>query len=160
MNERAGEANAETGVTIERAGPGDVAEIAARLTAAGLPHEDFARHLGSFLVARPRTERGVVGVIGAEVYGEDALLRSLVVAPNWRRRGVGDALLRELELQAEEWGVRRWWLLTTTAVKFFAQRGFRVTPRIEAPHGVAATEEFRELCPSEAVCMSRPRRSG
>ncbi len=143
-------------IKIEPAKDGDVVAIAALLQAAELPHEDFAAHIAHFLVARRENE--IVGAIGAEVCGDDALLRSLVVASRWRGAGIGDALLRALEEKAAEWGVRRWWLLTTTAVKFFAQRRFRVTPRIEAPPAIAATAEFRELCPSVAVCLSRERR--
>jgi amino-acid N-acetyltransferase len=66
----------------------------------------------------------VVGAVGAEVYGEEALLRSLVVAPDWRGTGMGGRLVDALERAAFGWGVRRWWLLTTTADHFFAARGF------------------------------------
>ena len=86
------------------------------------------------------------------------MLRSLVVAEAWRGRGLGDALVRRLEAAAQAWGVRRWWLLTTTAEAFFLKRGFRLTPRAEAPAAIAATAEFRGLCPSIAVCLSRERR--
>ena len=68
-------------------------------------------------------------------------------------------MLNELERAAGGWGVRRWWLLTTTAVKFFAQRGFRVEARENAPAAIGATAEFRGLCPSVAVCLSRERRA-
>ena len=57
------------------------------------------------------------------------------------------------------WGVQRWWLLTTTAEVFFKKRGFVVTPRGGVPTAIAATAEFRGLCPSVAVCLSRERRS-
>lgn len=150
-------ADSATGpVVLERATAGDEPLIAALLQQAGLPHEDFAPHLGHFIVAR---RSGVlVGAVGAEVCGPDALLRSLVVAPGQRGAGLGDALLRRLEAEAAAWGVTRWWLLTTTAEAFFRKRGFRTTARSEAPERIAATEEFRGLCPSVAVCLSRERR--
>ncbi|HVU24190.1 MAG TPA: arsenic resistance N-acetyltransferase ArsN2 [Opitutus sp.] len=144
----------ESAARIEPANAGDMAAIAALLQTAELPHEDFAPHLGSFFVARSGGE--VVGAVGAERGATDALLRSLVVAPAWRGRGLGGELLHRIDAAAGR-GVRRWWLLTTTAEAFFAQRGFRVTAREAAPAAIAATREFRELCPSRAVCMTRER---
>jgi N-acetylglutamate synthase-like GNAT family acetyltransferase len=102
---------------------------------------------------------GVIGAVGAQVDGPDALMRSLVVAPAWRGAGVGSALVRRLEAAAAAWGVERWWLLTTTAEKFFASRGFRAVPRSAAPAAIAATDEFVGLCPSVAVCLTRERRT-
>jgi N-acetylglutamate synthase-like GNAT family acetyltransferase len=144
-------------IVIEAATPADVRAIAMLLREAELPSEDFAGHLDWFLVARSSGE--LVGAIGAEVSGGDALLRSLVVAPAARGAGVGGALVRRLEAAAGEWGVRRWWLLTTTAEAFFRKRGFEVTPRSAAPPAIAATKEFAELCPSVATCLSRERRT-
>jgi N-acetylglutamate synthase-like GNAT family acetyltransferase len=144
--------------SVVPAGPEDVPAIAALLRAAELPDADFAPHVGYFLVARD--EQGVIiGAVGAQICGSDALLRSLVVAPAWRGSGVGRELVRRLEMAAGAWGVERWWLLTTTAEKFFTARGFHPIPRSAAPAAIAATEEFRALCPSVAVCLSRERRS-
>lgn len=148
-----------SGARIVAATSADGTAITTLLRAAGLPHEDFLSHLKHFLVARDEAGE-IVGAIGAEVVaGEpDALLRSLVVAPDARGRGLGRRLVEELERAAAEWGVRRWWLLTTTAETFFVARGFRATPRADAPATIAATEEFRGLCPSVATCLSRERR--
>jgi amino-acid N-acetyltransferase len=139
--------------TIGPAAPSDAPAIAALLAAAELPAADFAPHLANFLIAR--VEGRLVGAVGAEIYGADALLRSVVIAPEARARGLATRLLEELDRTAARRGVRRWWLLTTTAQDFFARRGFRATPRSEVPATVAATGEFRDLCPATAVCMSR-----
>jgi amino-acid N-acetyltransferase len=144
-----------TDCTITPATAADAPAIAALLRAADLPHEDFAPHLAHFLVAR--SGGAVVGAIGLEVYAPDGLLRSLVVALAQRGAGLGDALVRQLAQAAAGWGVERFWLLTTTAEKFFAARGFRVTPRAEAPAAIAGTHEFKTLCPVSAICMARAR---
>jgi amino-acid N-acetyltransferase len=144
--------------TIKPAAAADAAVIAALLRDAGLPHEDFAPHLAHFLVARG-ADGAVVGAIGAEVCGREALLRSLVVAPAWRGQGLGGRLLAALEQAATAWGVERWWLLTMTAEEFFAARGFRAVSRAEAPPAIAATGEFAGLCPSVASCWTRERRA-
>jgi len=139
--------------SIESARPEDATVIAALLREAGLPHEDFAAHLANFFVAR--AGGAVVGAIGYEDYGADALLRSLVVAPAQRGGGLGDHLVRELTSLAQARGVQRLYLLTTTAEKFFSARGFTRIDRAAAPPVVTGTEEFRSLCPASAVCMTR-----
>jgi|GEM_PF-1181435 len=140
---------------ITRAEKADEVAIAALLCEAGLPSRDFALHLRHFLVARAAGK--IVGVVGAEVYGTDALLRSFVVAPAMRGVGLGSELVRRLEAAAAAWGVKRWWLLTTTAETFFVKRGFRVVTRSAAPATILGTDEFRGLCPA-AACLSRERR--
>jgi amino-acid N-acetyltransferase len=141
---------------METARADDGPAIAALLREAGLPHEDFVTHLAQFIVARRNGE--IIGAVGAEVYGGDALLRSFVVARELRGAGVGGNLLRRLEATAAGWGVRQWWLLTTTAETFFLKRGFEATPRANAPATIAATKEFAGLCPSVATFLSRERR--
>ena len=82
---------------IAAAAPADAAAIDALLRAADLPADDFADHLAHFLVAR----RGdaVVGAVGLELHGRDALLRSLVVAPG-ERGGVPAAIAATREFQS------------------------------------------------------------
>lgn len=141
-------------VTIEPARPADEAGIRQLLRRAGLPHEDFAAHLAHFLVAR--SGRELVGAVGFERHGGDALLRSLVVAPDWQGDGLGGALVKRLAAEAQRAGVEQFYLLTTTAEKFFARRWFRRLPRDQVPAAVAATPEFQSLCPASAVCLTRP----
>jgi amino-acid N-acetyltransferase len=140
-------------IAISAAAPDDEAAIAALLRGAALPHEDFATHLAQFLVAR--RAGAVVGIIGFERHGHNALLRSLVVAPALRGNGFGDRLVRRLTEMARRKGVKRFYLLTTTAEAFFAKRGFQRIARQAVPATIAATQEFKSLCPVSAVCMTR-----
>jgi amino-acid N-acetyltransferase len=140
-------------VEISPARAEDLAAIAALLQEAELPSADFAQLLERFLVAR--AEGRVVGAVGCEVGGAHALLRSLVVAPEWRGKGLGGRLVDRLERLASTWGVEQWWLLTTTAEAFFAARGFRVVPRCAAPETVRATGQFNGGCGEAAVCLTR-----
>ena len=132
---------------------GDLDSIHALLEAAGLPIEGVRAHLASF-VAFESAGR-VVGVGGLEVYADVALLRSLAVAPAFRRRGVAGAICERLETDAARDGVGEFYLLTETAESFFAKRGFGAVPRSAAPPAIAATEEFAELYPDSAVLMRR-----
>lgn len=139
---------------IAAAAPADAAAIGALLRAADLPAEDFAAHLDHFLVAR--RDGAVVGAVGGELCGTDALLRSLVVAPELRGHGLGGRLVSRLAAAVRHRGGRQFYLLTTTAEGFFARRGFRRVDRARVPPAIAATREFRSLCPVSAVCMGRP----
>lgn len=140
-------------IAISAAVPGDAPAIEVRLRDADLPHVDFADHLANFLVARCGGE--IVGAVGFELHGRDALLRSLVVAPAHRGAGLGGELVDRLTAAARRRGVRRFYLLTTTAEAFFARRGFQKTARQAVPSAIAGTQEFNSLCPSSAICMTR-----
>lgn len=142
--------------SISPARPADAPAIAALLREAGLPDGDVAAHTATFLVARDVSGR-VVGAVGAEPCGSDALLRSLVVAPSKRGRGLGLALMEELERAAGRWGVERWWLLTTTAEDFLSALGFKRVGRETAPAAIRGTGQFSGGCCASAVCMSRLR---
>jgi amino-acid N-acetyltransferase len=143
---------------IRPAQPGDAPAIGVLLREAGLPDNDFGAHLAHFLVARD--DRGVVvAAAGAEVLARHALLRSVVVAEARRGAGIGDELLRRMDEAADGWGVERWWLLTTTAEKFFGARGFVEVSRAEAPASIQQTYQFTGGCCRSAVCMTRALKS-
>jgi amino-acid N-acetyltransferase len=139
---------------VGAAQPADLAAIRALLTTNGLPSADLtAAHLGSFWVARDVA--GVVGVVGLEPHGRVGLLRSLAVRVDARGHGLGAALLAHAEAQARATGVEALYLLTTTAERFFAARGYAVTPRDGVPPEIQATAEFAALCPSTSPCMTK-----
>jgi len=79
----------------------------------------------------------------------------VVVSHERRGMGLGGAIVSELERVAREAKIARLILLTQTAAKFFAQRGYQVMERSAAPADVQGSEEFRSLCPSSAVCMTK-----
>jgi amino-acid N-acetyltransferase len=61
----------------------------------------------------------------------------------------------ELERSAHAAQITQLILLTQTAAEFFAQQGYRVIERSSAPQDMQASEEFRSLCPSSAICMAK-----
>lgn len=140
-------------IEITSAAPTDEAAIRALLREADLPDEDFAVHLAHFLVARAGAT--VVGAVGYERHGAEGLLRSLVVAPAARGGGLGGRLVAELTDRARAAGLRRFYLLTTTAEAFFRSRGYTRMDRAAVPAAIAATPEFQGLCPVSAVCLAR-----
>ena len=121
---------------------------------AGLPASDVTdEHLGHFFYIGSATEPGAM--VGIELYGLDALLRSLVVAPGLRSTGVGTRLVEHVESHARTHGVRTIYLLTTTAEKFFQSRGYVATSRDSAPSSIRATTEFAGLCPASSAFLSK-----
>jgi amino-acid N-acetyltransferase len=124
------------------------------LAAAQLPTEDLTaghcEHL--FFTGSPRAPTGLVGL---ELFGSVALLRSLVVAPDRRGTGEGAALLKHAEDQARAQGVRTLYLLTTTAESFFAKHGYQRAARESAPAAIRGTREFAGICPASSAFMMR-----
>lgn len=140
---------------IEHACAADLPAIRWLLNYEHLPTEDLTeRLLKHFLVCRD--EKGIVGAVGLEPYGDLALLRSLVVATDRRGEGLGAQLVDAVEFLAERTGRKSVYLLTTTAEKFFARRGYRIVPRAEAPIEIQRASQFSQWCPSSAVLMVRP----
>jgi amino-acid N-acetyltransferase len=139
---------------IESLVPADLPAIRALLDEAGLPHRDLENNPAArFWVVR---EGGrLIGAVGLETCGGSGLLRSLVVAPEARRSGLGGRLVDELEIAARSSGLDRLLLLTETAEKFFSRRGYTVIDRANAPDEVRSSAEFRSLCPASATCMSK-----
>lgn len=142
-----------TTVTVGPASTADTAAVVALLRSCELPADDIADHLDEVLVARDGDE--IVATIGLEPFGDVGLLRSLAVAPRWRGRGLGDGLCHRLEERAVVLGLRRLYLLTTTASAYFARRGWREVERDRVPAAIRATREFSSLCPASAVVMFR-----
>jgi amino-acid N-acetyltransferase len=138
---------------IRPARPSDLDSVLALLRDAELPWEDVAPHFGSFLVGE--RAGALVASAGFEHYGAQALVRSVAIAAPLRSAGLGAALCDTLLGEARRRGVRDAYLLTTTAPRFFARRGFAQIPRESAPDSIRATREFAELCPASAVVMHR-----
>lgn len=146
-----------SGATLRRATHDDETAVAALLTASALPLDGVHESLPCFVVADD--DGDIVGVAGIEncgIAGEHALLRSVAVAPTWRTRGLGRALVTRAIADAEARGVKALYLLTTTAEAYFPNFGFTVAARDSVPDDVKATAEFQGACPASATVMTLP----
>lgn len=140
-------------VRIDLASAQDLIAIRALLERSGLPISDLESAQPEFAVVR---QHGQVVAAGAlQRLGAAALLRSVVVAPEHRGSGLGRRVVSELERLARAAEISRLILLTETAADFFARQGFRRIERSTAPPDMQASEEFRSLCPSSAICMAK-----
>jgi N-acetylglutamate synthase-like GNAT family acetyltransferase len=97
----------------------------------------------------------VVGVAGMERYGDSGLLRSVAVAPDWRRTGIGRTLVERVLEESRAAGVRDVYLLTTTAEHYFPRLGFGCVDRQTVPAAMQASAEFTGACPASAVVMRK-----
>jgi amino-acid N-acetyltransferase len=146
--------------TLRPARADDLAAVERLLAESNLPASDlpalFASHAGDFVVAQADGDGSLVGVAGLEVCADDvALLRSVAVRPAWRGRGLAETMVRRLVRDAESRGVRALYLLTMSAEGYFPRLGFTRVERDAVPAPIAATEQFRSMCPSSAVAMVR-----
>ena len=136
---------------IRRAERPDLAALEALLVGAGLPTAGVEAALPGFLVAEE--DGRLVGAAGLEVHGSDGLLRSVVVEDRHRGRGLAGRLTAGVLDGARASGLRRVYLLTTTAEGYFSRHGFRRIDRSEASPEVQGSVEFREACPASAAAM-------
>jgi amino-acid N-acetyltransferase len=126
----------------------------ALLSRARLPVEDLTEaHCEHFFYSGPAHQP--TGLVGLELFGDVALLRSLVVSEEWRGKGEGAALLEHAERHARAKGVRELYLHTTTAEKFFEKHGFERAARDAAPGAISGTREFAGICPASSAFMVR-----
>ena len=97
----------------------------------------------------------LIACIGLEMYGETALLRSLAVASEYRKRGIGRQLFLHAENFCRQNGVKEIFLLTQTAEGFFTRFGFNHHKREDAPSSITETTQFSGLCPVSSRFMMK-----
>jgi len=133
------------------AAPSRTAAVAL-LEASDLPTADLTDgHMRHFFCCGPAA--APTALVGVELCGPNALLRSLVVAPAHRSNGRGTALVRHAENFARQQGARSIYLLTTTAESFFRRCGYVDADRQTAPQEIRETHEFSDICPATSAFL-------
>lgn len=138
-------------ITIAAARGVDLQAIRDLLTASGLPIAGLEDHWKTFVVAHDGDK--VVACGGAEAYQFAALIRSIAVEPEYRSKGLGRRIVRQLLDRLASRGLREFYLLTTTAEEYFKKRGFKTIDRDEVHPQILDSREFQDACPSDATCM-------
>jgi amino-acid N-acetyltransferase len=138
---------------VRSATSSDHIAVVGLLEDAGLPVAGVLPTLPDFYVVE--LDGRVVGAVGLEVYGPDALLRSAVVERVSRNSGLGVALVERILDHTRARGMRAVYLLTTTADQYFPRFGFERITREDVPDDVMVSVEFREACPASAVVMRK-----
>lgn len=117
-----------------------------------LPTEDIKDTTRLFVT---HENNNVTAVIGLELYGTEALLRSLCVAEAGRKKGLGEKLVSFTEDYAVQKGIKTLYLLTTTAESFFLKRNYQKINRSEVPDSIQQTTEFTTVCAASATVMKK-----
>jgi amino-acid N-acetyltransferase len=124
----------------------------ALLQASNLPTADLTdEQMRYFFYCGPPA--APTALVGVELHGSNALLRSLVVAPAHRSNGLGAVLVRHAEEFARAEGATSMYLLTSTAESFFKRCGYAQANRETAPAEIRATREFADICPASAAFL-------
>jgi amino-acid N-acetyltransferase len=138
---------------IDLASPADAHDLLELVVQNGLPADGLSDHLATALVAREGDR--IVGAAALELYPDGALLRSVAVAAERQRHGLGGELTEAAIQLARDRRVPALYLLTTTAERFFPKFGFERITRADVPATVQASIEFTSACPSTATVMRK-----
>ena len=115
--------------------------------------EDLKDHLSNFL--KIENSDGLIGVIGLEIYGNYALLRSFAVHPDYQSNGIGKSLMKRLIKKSKILDIKEIYLFTTTAEKYFVKYGFKKIELTEVNPSVKESSQFRGSCPKSATIMKK-----
>jgi len=139
-------------ILYRRATEKDNAAIRSLLGSQKLPTETVGTSTTDFYVAIENET--IIGGAGFEYYGEDVLLRSVAVPTSLQKKQIGTQLVDWMISLAKQKNVKRIVLLTETASKFFAKKGFITIDRSSINNDpLKKSSQFSGECCSSAVCM-------
>ena len=132
--------------------PEDLTELQSFLASNKLPFQDI--HLdGNLFFSYTNEEGKFLGCSGLEIYGSDALVRSIAVHPEQRGKNAGKEIVKDILERSKRMNVKSLFLLTETAHEFFLKMGFKDIARPEVPESIKTSSEFSFVCPASAKCM-------
>ena len=131
----------------------DLPGVLALLHDTSLPADGAEAWIDQFVIAERDGE--VVGSAGLEMYGDDALLRSVATAAAVRGTGLGAQLVHAALDRARAMRIHTVYLLTTSADSWFARIGFVRLPRGEVPVAVQSSVQFGLVTCASAIAMRR-----
>ena len=121
--------------------PSDVARVERLLADAGLPVPAPGDPAVEFVVVEDGA--GIAACAGWETWGEQALLRSVAVREDVRRRGLGRIVVEAAVRELADRGVHDVTLVTLDAQVFFAGLGFESIEKGDVPEPIRRSPEFR-----------------
>lgn len=158
LNKTAGDAAAQIEpsskidtLQFEDASMFDVPAIEALLLQSKLSIVGVRRHIAHFRVGKQGGK--IVAVAGLEIYGEQALLRSIAVDPAQRNQAYGKQIVRDVCHQAHLAGIRDLYLKTVNAAAFFSDLGFQTLTNEQVPKSLKKSSQLRGACPASATLM-------
>lgn len=107
---------------LRLARPDELEAVRALIVSEGMPAMELEERLAGFWVLDD--DGKLVGCAGIELYGEAAVLRSVMVDPSLRGTGEGERMIWRALDYAREGGTKRCYLFTMTADAYFPRFGF------------------------------------
>ena len=132
------------------AGP-DLPHIATMLHHGGLTAGAARERVGRTMVAE--TDRKPIATASWERLDGIGLLRSVAVAPEFRRAGAGTIIVAATLKRMIEEGVGEVYLVTEHAEKFFAACGFKTIDHEQLPDAIGKHPQVVRECPASAPAM-------
>ncbi len=129
----------------------DIQSIRELICSSGLPSSDVDGKSQKIFVVE--SDGRIVAVGGIEKLGDVALVRSIAVAPEYRKNGIASSIYQLLEEYARSSEVEELYLITESAKEYFQKLGFTEQERKTTPCLIKQTSQFSELCPSSATVM-------
>lgn len=129
----------------------DLEDVLKLLEHSGLPKAGVAENIQNFILALEQDK--LIGCAGLEIHGSAGLLRSVAIAPEYQKQGLGSRLTEGILDLAEHHGLASVSLLTETAKDYFPRFGFVEVSRAELPTSLKDSAEFKGACPDSATAM-------
>ncbi len=141
--------------SYSRALPEDMLVIRDLLAKSHLPIPDPSTKDFPLMVAK--IGGWIIGCAGFDPMGKSGLLRSVAVDPDFRRRGVGSRLAKEVLLLGKGLGAEEAYLLTMSESNkdFFSSLGFGPIKKEEIPPIISSSRHFSEIFPLGAIVMRK-----
>lgn len=140
-------------VTIQSISHSETDSVKNLLQLSGLPYSDLDEAPAHFFGVKENDQLIATGAL--EIYGVNAVLRSVAVHEAYQNMGYGLQIVRFLENKAIEKGIKHLFLLTITATEFFKKLGYLPQQRDLCPPEILSSAQFREICPLSASCLSK-----
>ncbi len=138
---------------IRPATPQDLTPVLEHLRVAKLVLAGVEEHLEHFWIAT--NNETIIATAGLEVYGQQALLRSVAVNAAYQHQGIGKKIIATILEYAKNLEIEQVFLLTETAELYFQNLGFRQTTRDTVTESMLSSVEFLGACSDSAVLMTR-----
>lgn len=129
------------GCVLRRGARDDIPALSGLIVSGELPPFFLEEVIDGFLVIEQAGR--LVGAGGLEFYGDDAVIRSVVVDPAGRGLGLGLDIARLLEEDAFASGARDVYLFTLHAWKFWLKCGFSDLPLDQWPENVRENWQYQ-----------------
>jgi len=139
-------------VALRLARPEDVPAITKLIEGEWMPAIEVAEWVGGFFVLDD--DGNLAGCAGIEIYGEAAVIRSVVVAESLRGTGEGVRLVEQSLAYARENGAKRCYLFTMGAVTFFPRFGFERCALDDFEPAVRDSWQYRGVSENEPLRQS------